>query len=164
MIKMKILDITLPPIVNKIVSKVETNVDKIGMAYGYLYPYKMIADEFYAGDIWKALEEHHMGITKLNFKEAFRRLMAFYKEGNWGQETARTGGMATFIGFLLKELDLEPTVTRGAKMALKFGVTSLVILALMQFVSGLSRSSGYSGNPNAIGTKVGGAFDLGGAY
>jgi len=130
--------------VENIIAKIEAHADKIGVLAGYLGPYKSIADKWYQGNIVKALINHHDAkLLKFNINEALHRLsnVATY---DWSAPYFTGGVTSAITGYIMKELDIHPLITRLGTFLYKLGIPMAATTALATFITGLSRDASPS--------------------
>ena len=102
--------------IDSIVGKIEGNADKVGMLVGALSGLK---EHAWGQDVMAGFNTIINGlITDPQFPDLTNVLQHITYEGN---NTFKTGAAAAVIGYLLKELDLDPQLNRIGKLLSKGG-------------------------------------------
>lgn len=119
-----------------IADRLTVNADKLGYLYGYLGQMNITAKRTGQKFLDALIKEHKDAIQTLDFEHAFDELQGSYFRKDITGSIPDVGIATAIVGWICKELDL-PVIGAHGDALMKFGVSTLISLALAVFVMGL---------------------------
>ena len=143
----------LPSTVNKLIAKVEKHAEDIGLLYGVGGGLKRIANQFYGGSITDAIQDHVATIGDLDFEEGIFRV-THLMDIAWSAPIAKNAVNGAILGYVVKELQIDPRLTRAGKAMYNASLTTGFSLAGLAFVTGLAKDHTIGGIPHDQPTRA----------